>query len=112
MTLTSFRMNTYPKPGGRGYLQTPTRHSLGIPPRKLPRLRSLRMPSHDARTFMRPLLGEFPAGPVNCRSGSGPSRPVIGEATIDEWRAQAKKYLGNLPPEPGGKLFFFKVVAE
>jgi len=37
---------------------------------------------------------------------------VIGEATIDEWRAQAKKYLGNLPPEPGGKLFFFKVVAE
>jgi hypothetical protein len=37
---------------------------------------------------------------------------VIGEATIDEWRAQAKKYLGNLPPEPGGELFFFKVVAE
>ena len=37
---------------------------------------------------------------------------VIGEATIDEWRAQAKKYLGKLPPEPGGKLFFFKVVAE
>ena len=37
---------------------------------------------------------------------------VIGEATIDEWRAQAKKYLGSLPPEPGGKLFCFKVVAE
>jgi hypothetical protein len=37
---------------------------------------------------------------------------VIGEATIDEWRAQAKKYLANLPPEPGGKLFFFKVLAE
>ena len=36
---------------------------------------------------------------------------VIGGATIDEWRAQAKNYLGNLPPEPGGKLFF-KVVAE
>lgn len=37
---------------------------------------------------------------------------VIGEATIDEWRAQAKQYLGKLPPESGGKFFFFKVVAE
>jgi hypothetical protein len=37
---------------------------------------------------------------------------VIGEATIDEWRAQAKRYLGKLPPESGGNFFFFKVVAE
>jgi hypothetical protein len=37
---------------------------------------------------------------------------AIGEATIDEWRAQAKQYLGKLPPESGGKFFFFKVVAE
>ena len=61
----------------------------------------------------------YPLGSMIPRADCGPDYEripgpmvVIGEATIDEWRAQAKKYLGNLPPEPGGKLFFFKVVAE
>jgi hypothetical protein len=34
----------------------PSRDPMGIPRRELPRLRSSRMPSHDAQTFMRPLL--------------------------------------------------------
>jgi hypothetical protein len=61
----------------------------------------------------------YPPGSIIPRADCGPDYEripgpmvVIGEATIDEWRAQAKKYLGNLQPEPGRKLFFFKVVAE
>src|SRR5664280_890704 len=38
----------------------PTRYPMGIPRRKLPRLRASRMPSHDAQTFMRPLLETLP----------------------------------------------------
>ncbi|HVC90968.1 MAG TPA: ISAs1 family transposase [Acidobacteriaceae bacterium] len=34
----------------------PTRHAMGIPHRKLPRLRTTRMPSHAPQTFMRWLL--------------------------------------------------------
>jgi len=37
----------------------PSRDPMGIPRRELPRLRSSRMPSHDAQTFMRPLLCRF-----------------------------------------------------
>jgi len=61
----------------------------------------------------------YPLGSMIPRADCGPDYEripgpmvVTGEATIDEWRAQARKYLGNLPPQPDGKLFFFKVVAE
>jgi len=61
----------------------------------------------------------YPLGSMIPLADSGPDYEripgpmvVIGEATIDEWRAQAKQYLGKLPPESGAKFFFFKVVAE
>src|SRR5690242_2753850 len=40
------------------YLSSP-RHSMGISRRKLPRIRPVCLPAHDAQTFMRPALELF-----------------------------------------------------
>lgn len=45
----------------------------------------------DVGGYSKIQLGEFPAGPVNCRSGSGPSRPaLVGRTRVPNRDAQSQ----------------------